>query len=509
MNISRISIFFFFLASVYLKLPSLSKDTPPYLTCDETFFFGDVTKMLQENSYVQNEFRSGALNSLPIFLIAKALSVLSIDLSNQQILYLGRFILGTLLSSSTVFLLYYALKFIVQSRTIRVFVCGLFSLSPLILSISSIWYPDSYVFFFTTLFYAIILKTLNQPANNNVLKLGLVLGMGISIKHTFFLMLFVATWTILKSKQSKSVIRRSYFKLWIITFLIFILINYSILLQPINFLQALNGNRGIYEIDSFPRIAGIFVYIYTFLAAPLGIIAAILLIVGIAYKYLKNSQVKEKIFLQVLLLPTFMYFSLMGLSGQFLLRNLNILLPVFFMLFGISLETIINERNLNRILGVCFILMMSTMAFHNLQNWKDLSPKNGAILAEDYLKTNFNNFEIIGTNEHCQGYSPAKVAGIATVLDQDMQLELTHYLLGSYGRSPIRGFYVQENSFQLTNYRYSSAYNFNDDRIFNGWSSHDRLEDFIPDNYRILQRFVGYGEQFILIEKMTVSSPPS
>jgi hypothetical protein len=475
---------------------------PPYLTCDETFFFGDVVRMLQEDSYVQNEFRSGALNSIPIFLIVKILNVLSIDLSNQEILYLGRFILGNLLSSATVFLLYSTLKYVVLSRTIKVFVCGLFSFSPLILSISDIWYPDSYVFFFTTLFYATIFKIIRQPNKWDIFKLGAVLGMGISTKHTFALLLLVATWIILKSKQQKSTNKKLSLKLWTMTFFVFILINYSILFQPLNFLRALNGNRGIYEIDAFPRVSGIFVYLYTFLTAPLGVVAAIVLIVGITYKYLKNSGVKEKVFFHLLLLPTCLYLTVMGLSGQFLLRNLNLFLPVFFILFAISLETIVNKTNYYQLLGICFIFILSTMLIHNLQNWRDLSLKNSTVIAEAYLKSNFKKFDIIGTNEHCQGYSPAKVAGIKTVVDQDMQLGLPYYLLGSYGLSPVRAFYVQENSFKLTNYRYSSAYNFNDDRITGGWSSRGRLEDFIPNNYRILRYFVGYGEQFVLIQKL-------
>ena len=68
------------------RLPFLTKELPPFQFCDEQFFSLDVSQMLDSQFPAAREFRSGNLNSLPVYLVAFLAKLLGTSLTIENII---------------------------------------------------------------------------------------------------------------------------------------------------------------------------------------------------------------------------------------------------------------------------------------------------------------------------------------------------------------------------------------------------------------------------------------
>ena len=99
-------IFIFFIGNIFIRVPSITQNIPPYFFCDEEMFSEETFRMLQEKSYFQQMFKAGPVNIYPPFIIYK----IYITLTNQapefnELLILGRLVLPILASCLTILFL--------------------------------------------------------------------------------------------------------------------------------------------------------------------------------------------------------------------------------------------------------------------------------------------------------------------------------------------------------------------------------------------------------------------
>jgi uncharacterized membrane protein len=167
-------------------------------------FFGEIRSRLEAGGWIFNEFRSGAVNLLPILLISK-LTKPFFELSNVNLLILGRVFYLILLGLGTAFYLYRITQLISGNRKIALLCIFLFTVSPYCMSVSRYWYPDHYIYFFSAGFLFYFLRAQVDERLSDYILSGLFLGLTISTKYTGAILLLCLPLAIVARLISKDI----------------------------------------------------------------------------------------------------------------------------------------------------------------------------------------------------------------------------------------------------------------------------------------------------------------
>jgi hypothetical protein len=477
------------------------------MACDEGFFANDVFRMIFEPSLLMKEFRSGSMNSWPILPFGIIAYLLN-DLTYNNLVMIGRLVLPIILASATVFPLHHILKRMKISTPISLLTLGLFTVSPFVLSQSEIWYPDSYIMFISSLFILQILRLIQRPnasLSKNTLLIFLFAA-GVSVKHNFafhlviiFLFEYYQNRNLSKNENNLKFLKGFFDKYLGFLFksvLVFFVLNYSIFFSFVDFLRALNSNRKIYAIVDLNFLPGTIFYIYNLVFSPLGMLGALIFGLGVYVSFQKERNLTLA-FVGYLLL----FVLVAGFPKQALARNVNQLLPLFFVFFAIGIQKLKEVKRLEYL--IIFALLMGTSLVRSeISFYSTLLKPDSYVVAENWMKKNLKG-EIVGVNNGCNGPSPAFIAGSFVRNSKDTSEQLDYYLFSSYGEGPFFDFYRQRNIYVSSNPRYLSSYHFNNTKILSGWVAGRKLSSYIPEGYRIMKQFSGSGPSFVLLEKIT------
>lgn len=496
-----------FILAIATRLPYVWQGLPPYLSCDEGFFANDVFRMLFEPTPLMHEFRSGSMNSWPVLLPAAVLKLLGL-LSYSNLIVLGRLLLPVLLGSLTVFPLYLLMRKLVISRASSLLTILLFAISPTVVSMAEMWYPDSYIFFVSSLLIYRILSTMERqkplPSDFGLIA---IFAIGVSIKHNFaffivLLVLFSHSQLFNSNVFSKQTIREflttvlSYQKFFIYSVMCFFLINFSIFFDFINFLRAINSNRKIYAVQDINFIPGTIFYVYNLFVTPLGLVGLLILLVGVRYgwKIHRNFILQSLIFLAAFLIVA-------GFPKQVLSRNTNLLLPFIFIYFAFGLE-FLRKLNGKAVAFVSLSALSLSISFSSFEFLSEQLKTDSYRLMEIYSRSNLVG-ESVGVSNACNGPSPAFIGGAKVSNDQTMSENLMYYVYSSYSLSPLKDYFYQKNIFVNSDARNRLMYNFNDSRIASGWKSKIILEELVPaEKYKILRVIDGAGPTFVVLKRI-------
>ena len=498
----------FLIGSFFLRFPFIQKELPPFQFCDESFFASDVKQMLDSKFPIAQEFRSGNLNSLPTYAVGLLLRVVGKQLNIEEIIVLGRIIMPMILGSATCFIIYTIAYLWTRSIFVASLVALLWLTSPYILSQSLIWYPDSYVFFFSALVLldlSLILRNEDLILKKHTLiKSAGLIAAGTSIKYNF--LIFAVPYIVILYRQSlmgrkqHQVIDTDRFisklKFCIVASgSFFAVFNYSIFLNPIDFLRGLNSNRKIYQVD-FERITGGMTYLWNALTLPWGLIGLLTLIVAVLFLVKEN-----RLLIHMFITPIFLYLFIGGLNQQVVVRNINIVLP--FLLVPILYLAKKCQQNFKLIVLYCVLLSLVVIqnSLISKENYIQLTQPDSTKVVMDQAKSLIPSQELVGINLGCSGPTPIESLGYSVLDDPQMEKRLNYYLFTSYYQSILFGYYSQGNVSQIRNLKDAHFYFYNHDlKLFSSGPTRS-LSSFVPNGYKIIKIFRGNGPDFILIGK--------
>lgn len=198
---------------------SLNSDLPPYLFCDESIFLNAVNSFNLHSLYA-NEFRAGGINIFPILFI----KILFFIENDTSLIIAARFFYLILLGFLTCYFIYKTSRILGFDKLISSFSVLIFILSPISLSVSRIWYPDNYIYFFSSGFLYYLLKSKIFHNIRYFILCGLFFGMAVSTKYTAIFLLLPVIF--LFSTNMKII--RNLMVMLLTSLFIFSLINYSI-----------------------------------------------------------------------------------------------------------------------------------------------------------------------------------------------------------------------------------------------------------------------------------------
>jgi len=502
-------IFIFFIGNIFIRVPSITQNLPPYFFCDEELFSEETFRMLQENSYLQEMFKAGPVNIYPPLIIYK----IYITFTNQapsfnELLILGRIILPILASCLTILFLDKLSHLLFGKENLRpkVVIFSLFTFSPYIFSQSRMWYPDHYQFFITTALTFYILKMYYEKISfKSVIPIIIFYALLISTKYTglffglpIFLAILIKTF---KEKTTLTIGLKNILSYLIFGSAVLLTINLSALVNFEKFLQDflfnINNYGGGFELSN-RGFHGFKYYIIFLFIIPFSIFSIYFLSLG-ALDLIKRKKYFE-IFLHVLI-P---FIICIYLGGFYLImnRNINFLLISVLLLTTYGIEKSLNSVKFRKLNYSLISLMFAFILYSFVLTIIDDLKTDSRVVAESWMQENINfgTSTTFGTNEACSGDSPAAKIG-ETIYDPNFDLGLDYYILNDYWSSKITNNNSRQNIFTVRNHKNDHFYYYlNLDLISNRHFAD--VEKFnIPDGYEIIKTFDGNGPTIYILSK--------
>lgn len=327
----QLSAWFGFLSlsimGILSRLPQLNYNQYPFAQCDENIYLIESQRMLLENSIMFNEFRGGGVNFLPTILSV----ILDLDLDSAALQSFGRILLTVVLGGLAPGFAFLLAQTLTRNWFISCFV-GLSTLfSPLLLINSVYWYPDSYIATFALLAVWLTIRLLNDESVSpeKLVVLGIVCGMGLSVKVTFVVVVAVILYLVWRRDRDRffTPIRKSNLaRIGLAVATTWLLINWPALVAPLDFIRNNGGNVVVYQ-GGTRSVEGILFYAISAGPMSFGVLPSLVLLVGIfmAIKTRSRIGVAASIVL-------FAGIAVFGLQAQWLHRNM-----ATFMVFGVLL----------------------------------------------------------------------------------------------------------------------------------------------------------------------------
>ncbi len=494
------------------RFPALSQDQPPYMFCDEEwFFYGDVINMLNADGVSSGSLTSGPMNVYPVWILVRIIELFT-PLSDNQVLLLGRIVLPFGLGVLAVVPLAMFIRYFSGLRYLGLAGVAFYAVSPFLSAVSRYWYPDHYIFFFSTLvlMFSARLITVEKPFWTSVL-LGISSAMVFSVKYTaavLAIFVFLAYRERRKRLTSSSpglVEEKSTFSTLSISFIFFTLLFH--LNSIVHFDKLIQ--QQVYNLENYSRIEanpieGIFAYSFVIFLISLGPLGLMLFVAAI-YRFARARQLKR---LMLWLSPVFALIIALGSQGLFSPRNVIPVTPIVFAVFALGVHAIVTKVRskpgfssalLVTLLGVLTVLQVTLAGYAFAQ---DLRPDSRKI-AQNWIREMTPREAVFGTNEFCFGLSPAKVAGRATIVDPQMSEQLEYYVFDSYEISAISDYFRGGRpSRALFEPKYLHFYYYGDRGIYTSILS--LFEPINPpsiEGYTLVKRFVENGPEVWVFKK--------
>jgi len=505
LNRSNQKFFYFVLVLVIaIKTIPLRDELAPFQFCDETIWLNEVSRMIQSGSIVPQEFRSGSMSILPVFLVAKLFTTLfRKDFTPNELTLLARVVL-IVWGAFVTFLLFRRILQMLQITRWLIAPAGAFLLlNPTQLAFSRYWYPDHFIILPATtfLFTCVNIISSKNASSRNFVYVGIAFALLISTKYTAISasVCFLPLVTVdLDFSHRFSSLKIAIRRLLIIcgsAVASFSIMNYGIFFHFAKFVNDFKFN-----LQNYSQLPGglnpLLFYTWMLFVAPFGLLGLLWLAFGV------RSLWKNSLPLLMVITP-FLVLLPLGLarSGVTTSRNIAVGLPFVTVLLVVGVNHLVsNPKNCSRtsiaMRFVFLFLLLLPIAKESLiairSDLRSDSRNQAVIWIKDNIPINTN----IGSNEFCSGLSPADVSGFKTTIDPTFSLRLDYYLLNSYWESPLSPSY-QSN----LNQRFFHFY-----RIKNGAIPfiHRSLskKDYVPKGYEIVNVIDGDGPEIVILKRI-------
>lgn len=442
LNIKRIllavilSLIFFFLVFIRYKASS-NFFVYPNLFCDENIYFLEALRMTRDKDVIPQSFHGGSAN----YLLPSMLVALDIQVTDQELFFLGRAIYSVVLPVVSALFLAGAVFNLTRKIWLVVVTLVSFVLSPVILATGLYWYPDSWIYFWTSLVILLLTFQWKSQRNSFVLR-GLVifvLALGLSTKLTF---LFVVLWVFIvrviqltqieKQKAKNVMIEVS--KDAITLLLFFLILNPGYIARYLSAIRWSASNFFVYQVDTANSgsnatyLNGLEFHITLLaLSIPMLLLPALYYVVSLKRQFLVVSTI----------FPIILLIAIFSAQSQYLARNLLVIIPFAILLGTLGLDALQHGNKLRNksaylLVGVMVALQGFAVASFTLTNYK-ADPRT-------FLMQSTREFSprTIGVSDACT--NSGLPTFVDTVVDPLMTRQLSDYVLLSSGISILRGF---------------------------------------------------------------------
>jgi hypothetical protein len=484
----------------FLRLVRINKDIGPLTYCDEDIYLQEVRRILGSGSIEINTNLAGVTNYYPLIWILRAMEWLGLELSETNLIITARLIYPFLLSMVTAVILVRICQLLTSNSLAWKLTLCFYFVSAYAVSQSQFLYPDSYTIFFGSLSTLYLLKSLRKTGNYRF-KLILVLALSVSTKYTLFPFaltgFIVLAW--LDSSKSTNWLEVFYKALRnIILFLVcFVFLNYSLLLNPIDFIQDFTINLAIYGSGYGFNNDALLFYFVSLLALPVGI--AGLFLIPISFIKVLNTLTRQD--LMVICLPLFFMLMFLAQGVKVYSRSINGFTGIIYVILGIYLAEKVKGRHvLTRLSVRGFVLLLFFQSLYFVsQNVRE----DSRVAASRYIESKWQEGKLVGTNTAC---TRQHILSPSYKLVQDAYLtsRLDVYFLDMYWRNNLfyenysRTFWFLEfNPIYMTFYHdqpYLKFPKFTDNFVDKDFS------EATPKDYSFVV-FRGYGPDVIVLEK--------
>lgn len=507
-NLSFFQKLFVFTLFLFLisRVITVFHNLPAWQFCDELVVSGHLWRLVVDKTIIFDDFRSGGLNILPLLPIG-------FFLTETKILVIGKFLYLVVLGLGTVFFIYKISLLIIFNKNIAILSSIIFMLSPYVFAVGEYWYPDHYIYFFSSGFLYFLIKLyreINQQNKTNFILLGIFSSMLVSVKWTGFILMPVLFLFLLFLFINQSESRLVFFKncLYLLcSFLvIFFLFNYSIFFNFDKFIYDFTWNishYASYEKNNFE--------IFYYLSVIYFLFASFLSIIFILFGYVKIFKLNKLIF--TLFTFTVLFYScFLGLKGGLVLhRNVSILIPFIFPIIGIGIYQfyILFTNKFSpfvRFLSNSYIFFFSLVLISNfIFLFFNNLHYDSRFMAMKWLQSNLLSDVTIGTNEACSGPSPAHGFTFQDNNDPMFVYNYEYYVINSYWDSKIDYLYhYSKPIITLMNQHYVHFNYWNEKNIFkNSLVKDNSFENYnsVMSNYELIKTFKGYGPVIYVLKK--------
>ncbi len=465
------------------RLPILSSELTPFLFCDEQIFLNDVHSLITKKRYVYAVYTAGGMNIIPLFILGKLLYYFNIY-SQSNLLFLGRFFYLFLLGIFTCLYLYKLTKAISNKSIIGFISVIVFIVSPYCISQSKIWYPDDYIYLFSTIFLFYVVKYIQTKKTKYLFVITLSLVLACSVKYTAFLLFSLLPFIFLKEDNLIEATKK-YFFMGFFFILGFLCCNYALLIHPLGWIDAFQWNIKNYQPHEWSRISGPIYYFFLTYITFLTPVHFISYCAGYRDLFTKNRE----LFFIFLIFPIF-YIYFMGTANFVLNRNVSILIPFVIPIlsigiYQISLFLINNKKNF-----ILLFFYLPPLLFFIFITYSDFGI-DSRYIAYEWLKKNVKANESIITNESCSvpTFGDKFFNGPTSELVEDFFIINSYWFSGE--NLPERG----RGLLQIINQKNLHFYNFNDASLYK------------PIHHRDYNVGDIFFEKYILVKKINKNGP--
>ena len=353
-------------------------------------------------------YLAGGINYyIPPLIIIAAQKLFHSAFDMQQIVLWSRIIGPGVLSCLAIPLTFSIAKRLFQDDKIALLAAGVLAFSPLMLSVSRIWYPDHYAVIFSalSLYAAVRIATEQHPLKRDYILLGIAVGLSASTKYNglFFAALIpiAHAFTVLKVEGLKQRLQKFFFSAgpWLagLAMVTAFLVTNPYLLRAFprfvpHYIDAIQRTREVYLAGS----AGLMVentpifYSTLLIFTTFGILGGIFICTGAIQVIRRNSKAAA-----LLLIMPIIFLGLMSEYKNAFDRNISVLVPYFSLLF--SAGFIVLRKYLHpRLLTAALIIICAEPAGRiALNTYHDFQPDSRQ-LAATWMDQNIPAHSVIG-----------------------------------------------------------------------------------------------------------------
>lgn len=522
LNVSKTYVFYLLIIGVILRLPAIFfQELPPFQFCDEDIYSNEVFKMLTENRFFTQEFRSGGINIYPSYLLGKLFYLITGRLPElNELIILTRFFFSGILNASTLFILAKIGKITFKDalRPQIILLLG-FICSPMVAGVSRIWYPDHYIIFFSSLFLYYLLLFIEHGKTKErwiFAKLGIALGLMVSAKYTGLLLavplivgLFIDYRSKFKTKKIKEFIAIYLPDLTIMgifTIAVLLLFQFSAIIYPDHFIEGFKFNLSNYNRSgpSF-NFQGILFYFVILFISSLGIVGFALYLTG-AFIFFKRQRSLFYIFLSF---PLFIVIYL-GKANLVINRNMIIAVPFILPLFANGLDfclRIISKQNKHK--KIFFTLLLAAMflgdpVYKLIEQFTVDLKTDSRIIARQWIDENIPEKSIIIHNEFCSGESPAKAQKFSLKKDEgNLSDSFNYYIYNDWWDSSIKDFFSKKSLLLESKYSQLHYLHLNDKMPLSLNRQQDSFNNLKAEKkLEVVKEFSSSGPRIVILKKI-------
>jgi hypothetical protein len=489
----------FVLLAGLLRSLSLNKELTDFLYCDEAIYQNEIERIIEQNDFVTSVFLSGGLNFFPVSFILELFMKFYPDANADIRLMIIRFLFPVILSSLTVILIYFLAKLLDLNDRAALVSSLLYSIAAFPVSQSQIYYPDSYSVFFGTLAMYSIVKFM-KSADFNLHFMAFAISLGVSTKYTLICFFLTGILAIVFKHFNR---RKSIFELlnlelkfFAIFCVYFAIMNYSIFLNPLNFVYGFATNIANYGVNDGSKLSAVFFYLATILLIPIGISGFLLILYGLT---ILKSKRKLSTNLIVFVSPILFFLLLTRNANLATVRNINAFLGMIFIFFGFLLVHLISSKF--RILGLLVLVVVLTQSLYYVAQTTREDSRNKA---SRWINSNVIKGETIGINPAC-GYKLPLGNVYQMISDPEMAKGYNFYVFDMYwANSKFYNVYSRNSWFLEFNPKYTMFYHSHNqlpNQIFSFKGFNKSIDTLVPIGYEA-KTISGFGPDIIILRKI-------